>query len=195
MTAVARPTTTAASVRTSRTLAVSGAVLLAAAMIVAVIAVLSVRSPEPKAAKQVLRSQALGFSMSYGKGWNAVAPAALAKVDSQPAAMLRRADGRGLIVVRRTGSARMGNPRALATSMRSELARRFPDFRAVSARVVPIRSGSAFLFTFVRTRTRTVQTIALASLGTRTFQLEGIVPGDAPHVARETADILSSFGA
>ncbi len=193
MTTISRPAASS-SPRVSTGLKASAAALLAAAMAVAVIGVFSARPDHPKTGTKALHSQALGFSMTYGKGWSAVPPAALAKVPSKPAAMLRRNDRKGLVTVRQTGSARMADPRKLALGMRRDLARRFPDFRAVSARVVPIRSGHAFLFTFVRTRSRVVQTIALAAVGSRTFELQGIVPGDSPQAARETAAILSSFG-
>lgn len=193
MTAIARPSASS-SPRISSGLKASAAALLAAAVVVAVIGVFSTREDHPKTNTKALHSQALGFSLTYGKGWTPAPAATLANVPSKPAALLRRNDRKGLVTVRQTGSARMAQPRKLAIDMRRDLARRFPDFRAVSARVVPIRAGHAFLFTFVRTRSRVVQTIALAEVGKRTFQLEGIVPGDAPQAARETAAILSSFG-
>jgi hypothetical protein len=192
MTAVSRPASTS-STRLGALLVPGAAALLCAALVVAVLGVLSARSHDAKPVKRALVSQA-GFSMTYGKGWSAVPASTLARVPSKPVAMLHRKGGKGLVTVRRTGSARMADPRKLATSLRAQLARRFPDFRAVSGRVVKIRSGQAFLFTFVRTRSRVVQTIALAAVGGRTFQLEGIVPGDSPRAAREAADILSSFG-
>lgn len=193
MTAIARPASSS-SPRSSSALVAAGAALIGAALVIAVLGVLSARSHDEKPAGHALRSQALGFSMTYGKGWTAVPASKLAKVPSKPAAMLRRNDRKGLVTVRETGSARMADPRKLALGMRKELARRFPDFRAVSARVVQIRSGRAFLFTFVRTRSRVVQTVAIAAAGKRTFELQGVVPGDSPQAARETAAILSSFG-
>jgi hypothetical protein len=194
MTTIARSAASSSSPRVSTGLKASAAALLAAAAVVAVIGVFSARPDHPKTATRALHSQALGFSLTYGKGWTTVPPSVLTNVPSKPAAMLRRNDRKGLVTVRQTGSARMAQPRRLAIGMRRDLARRFPDFRAVSARVVPIRAGHAFLFTFVRTRSRVVQTIALAEVGTRTFELQGVVPGDAPQAARETAAILSSFG-
>jgi hypothetical protein len=192
MTTVSRPASTS-STRLGALLVPGAAALLCAAVVVAVLGVMSTRSHHAKPVKRALISQA-GFSMTYGRGWAAVPTSRLARVPSKPVAMIHRKGGKGLVTVRRTGSAQMADPRKLATGLRTQLASRFPDFRAVSARVVKIRAGQAFLFTFVRTRSRVVQTIALAAVGGRTFQLEGIVPGDSPQAAREAADILSSFG-
>lgn len=132
-----------------------------------------------------------GFTVAYPGGWQAV-PAA--KVPEGAVAMLRREDGKGTVVIRAKGAPRDQTLKALTGSLTGRLDRRFPDFRFVSARVTPTRAGNAFLYTFVRTRQKTAQSIALVQAGRSHFTLDSVVSAGDPRAAQEVAAVVRSFG-
>jgi hypothetical protein len=133
------------------------------------------------------------FSIAVPQGWTALPSTQVAKVPGSPVALLRRADGRGLLVVRRTAAVQ-GDLRAVARTLTSDLSRRFAGFRLVSARLGRVRAGGAFLYTFVRGARGTVQSLAVTRIGGKTYRIDSVVPGDAPDVARQTGAIVGSFG-
>lgn len=127
-----------------------------------------------------------GFSMSVPDGWQS------ARADGTEA-MLRRADGHGVVIVRRT-EALQGDLRDVATNLTGELRRQIPGFQLVSARVGHVRAGNAFVYTFVRGTGGAAQSLALTKVGGVTYRIDTIVPGDAPVAAREAGAIVASFG-
>jgi hypothetical protein len=133
------------------------------------------------------------FSIAVPEGWTAMPADQVARVPGRPAAVLRRADGRGLLVVRRTAAVH-GDLRAAARILTADLSRRFAGFRLVSARLGRVRAGGAFLYTFVRGARGIVQSLALTRIGGPTYRIDSVVPGDAPDVARQTGAIVGSFG-
>jgi hypothetical protein len=57
-----------------------------------------------------------------------------------------------------------------------------------------VRGGNAFLYTFVRTRQKTAQSIALVKVGRQSFTLDAVATAGDPRAAREVAAIVRSFG-
>jgi hypothetical protein len=133
------------------------------------------------------------FSIAVPGGWIAMRADKVAHVPGNPSAVLRRADGRGLLIVRRTAAVK-GDLRAVARALTADLSRRFAGFHLVSARLGRVRAGGAFLYTFVRGARGTVQSLALTRIGGATYRIDSVVPGDAPDVARQTGAIVGSFG-
>src|SRR4051795_1880617 len=76
------------------------------------------------------------FSIAFPAGWSAVKADQLAKLPGRPAAMVRRDDRHGTVIVRRKATPKNQSLRALTKSLTAQLHRRFPDFRFVSSRVV-----------------------------------------------------------
>jgi hypothetical protein len=133
------------------------------------------------------------FTLTVPQGWTALRGTELAKVPSSPAAVLRRPDGRGVVLVRRILTVR-GNLPTIAKDLTSELRHRFPGFKLVSARLGHVRGGTAFVYTFVRGTRGIVQSLAITSVRGATYRIDSVVPGDAPDVARQTGAIVGSFG-
>src|SRR5919112_5132932 len=72
----------------------------AAIVLVAIVAVVALRPHGDDAAKPArFQSADKRFSLALPAGWHALRGAALAKAPSAPAAVVRRTDGTGLIVV------------------------------------------------------------------------------------------------
>lgn len=132
------------------------------------------------------------FRLSYPDGWRSLTAHELAALRPPPLAGLRRDDGAGFIVVRSKQRVRVDSasfPRELAV----ELRRRLPDFEQVSREFVPIDAGRGFLYTYVRQRARTVQSILVVPAGPRSYVLYSVSPAGARDAAREIGTIISSF--
>jgi hypothetical protein len=76
-----------------------------------------------------------------------------------------------------------------------ELDRRLPDFQRRSSRVVRVRSGSAFFYSYVRRRKGTVHTVTVVPAGNRSFAVDTVTPGGDEQAAREAAQMILSFDA
>jgi hypothetical protein len=135
-----------------------------------------------------------GFALAYPAGWKPETSAKLAAVKGHPVALVRRGDGKGVVVVRRKAAPRDQSLRALTRDLTKGLQRRFPDFRFVSARVSRVRGGTAYLYTFVRTARKTAQSIALVKVGGTTYTLDAVAAAGDARGAQEVAAIVRSFG-
>jgi hypothetical protein len=134
------------------------------------------------------------FLIDVPRGWHSVDGDELAAIDSKPAAVLRRDDRRGIVIVRRTAPV-TGTSRELSRTVGEQLRGRFPGFRRVSARMTTIDGARAFVYTFVREPAGTVQSLALVSAHGQSYAIDSVVPGNAPDVAREIGPIVASFRA
>ena len=134
------------------------------------------------------------FSIGYPAGWQALPAARLRGVKGAPALILRSADRRAMIVVRPTAAPGNEPLAKLAAALTAELKRRFADFKPVGARLAPTRSGAAFLYTFARTKAGLVQSIMVARAHGRAYSLYAVAPAGAPGIARQTGQILGTFG-
>lgn len=176
-----------------RTVLVALLAALAGAAIAAGL-LIATRGDSPSAPEQAKELRGAGFALAYPAGWKPVPGAQLAGVQGKPAAIIRRSDGRGVVVVRRKGAPRDQTLRALTADLTKGLDRRFADFRFVSSRVARLRGGNAFLYTFARTRQKTAQSIALVRVGKTSFTLDAVATAGDPRSAREVAAIVRSFG-
>lgn len=176
-----------------RTVWVALLAALAGAAVAAAV-VLTAGGDEPSRPKPATELRGPGFALAYPSGWKPVPAAGLAGVQGKPAAIVRRGDGKGIVVVRRKHVPRDQSLRGLTRDLTAGLERRFEDFRFVSARVTRLRAGTAFLYTFVRTRQKSAQSIALVKVGRTEFSLDAVAAAGDPRAAREVAAIVRSFG-
>jgi hypothetical protein len=135
-----------------------------------------------------------GYSVRVPAGWRSLTAAELARVPGKPVAALQRTSGGAVVMIRRTTTPQTKSLKALAKSLNASYAKRFSDFKFVSARVQRLRSGPAFLYTFVRTKAGTAQSLVLASVGRANFSLDSAIPATDTRAATDVAAILRSFG-
>jgi hypothetical protein len=167
------------------------AALAGAAIAAGVLAATGTDSSAPQRAKEL---RGPGFALAYPSGWAPAPSAELAKLPGHPAAVVRRGDGKGVVIVRRKGAPRDQTLKALTADLNKGLGKRFADFRFVSSRVARVRAGNAFLYTFVRTKQKTAQSIALVRVGKANFTLDAVAASGDARAAREVAAIVRSFG-
>jgi hypothetical protein len=179
--------------RTSRKRTLLSALLaaLAGAAITAGMLVARDDAPAPAHAKEL---RADDFALAYPAGWAPTRADELAKLPGRPAAIVRRTDGKGVVIVRRKAAPRDQSLKALTRDLSAGLEKRFDDFSFVSSRVARVRAGNAFLYTFVRTKQKTAQSIALVRVGNTNFTLDAVAASGDPRAAREVAAIVRSFG-
>jgi hypothetical protein len=121
------------------------------------------------------------------KGWSATR----GTDPGSPAAILRRPDGHGLVIIRRTG-ALSGDLRTVASSLTEQLRAQLPGFRLVGARMGRVRAGGAFVYTFARGRT--AQSLAVTRVKGVTYRIDSMVAAGSPDAARQAGAIVGSFG-
>jgi hypothetical protein len=123
------------------------------------------------------------FSITVPQGW---------KLTRGPAAaVLRSADGRATVIVRRTGELH-GSLRTIARDLTARLASRLPGFRLVGARVGRVRAGAAFVYTFARPGA--AQSLTVAKVHGATYRIDTVVRAGSPAAAGAAAAAVSSFG-
>ena len=183
--------TLAAVPRPSRRALIAGAAASALLIAAAAVAVLAPHRDANRAPAHY-RPADKAFSVVVPGGWRALRPAELRAVPSKPAAVLRRTDGRGVVIVReRPALARSSRP--LTAELTAALRRRFRGMRPVSARTVRLQGGPAYVYTFARPTAGRVQSVAVAPRGARTFTLDAVARADAPDAAAQVGAILRSF--
>ena len=132
------------------------------------------------------------FSVVVPDGWRALRPAELRAVPGAPAAVLRRADGTGVVVIRER-PALAGNGRSLTRDLTAQVARRFKGVRPVTSRTVTLAGGPAYVYTFARPTAGRVQSIAVAPRAGRTYTLDAVAGAGARDVAAQVGAIVRSF--
>ena len=175
--------------------AVTVALLCALAGAVAILAVigavhLAQGSPPAQAharAAQGFTGAGNAFHVTVPEGWTAVR----GTDPGSPAAVLRRPDGHGLVIIRRSG-ALSGDLRTIARSLTDRLRTQLPGFRLVGARVGRVRAGGAFLYTFARGGT--AQSLTVTRVKGVTYRIDSMVAAGSPDAARQAGAIVGSFG-
>ena len=135
-----------------------------------------------------------GYTIWQDGDWRSLTGQALIEQPGDPLAVLRRKDGRGLLVVRGEGRA----PRSFENFTKlldREFERRIPDFRKRSSRTLRIRAGRAFFYSYIRERRGTVHSIVLVPAGARSYVLNAVVQGDERDAAEELGRMIVSFDA
>ena len=83
--------------------------------------------------------------------------------------------------------------RGLSAELTRTLGDRLPDFQKASSRIVRIRAGRAFMYSYIWTRKGTVHTAVIVPAGERSYAINTVSPGGADKAAREIARIILSF--
>jgi hypothetical protein len=168
---------------------------LAAAGTLAIVSLIDGRGQgthSPKA--HVFAAPGHAFAIAYPAGWQTFSQTQLRGVAGSPVMVLRRAD-RTAMIVARPSAAPANQPLAkLAAQLGSRLKGRFADFRPVGARIARTRAGSAFFYTFARTKTGVVQSILVTRVRGRTWTLYAVTRANAPAAARQAGSIMATFG-
>jgi hypothetical protein len=167
----------------------AAAVLAVAAVVVTVVAL---RPHGDDTAPARYRAGDGSFSLALPDGWRALGRAELRAVPSAPAAVLRRTDGRGVVVVHELPALKR-SARSLTRDLTVQLQRRFRGVQPVSARTVALPGGPAYVYTFARPAARRVQSIAVAPRAGRTFTLDAVAGAGSRDAAAEVGAILRSF--
>ena len=160
------------------------AALIGAAVAVAI--VLSVTGQEAPSQPKPEVFKGNGFAIAAPKGWKS-------KAQKGNALTLERT-GRGVVVVKTTPAPKDQSLDKLTKGLTTELGKRFPDFKFVSAKVQQLRGGPAYLFTFVRTEQGTAQSIALIKLGSTNYTIDTVTKSNDKAAATEAAAVVRSFG-
>jgi hypothetical protein len=168
-----------------------GAAGAAAVLVAALAAVLALRSGGDDAAPRY-RAADGAFSVVLPAGWRAAGAKELAAEPSAPAAVLRRADRRGTVVIRKR-PALARSSRSLTRDLTAQLGRRFPGLKPVGARTVRLASGPAYVYTFARPSAGTVQSIAVAARRGGTYTIDAVAPSGARDAAAQIGAIVRSF--
>ncbi|MEA2383855.1 MAG: hypothetical protein QOH72_3826 [Solirubrobacteraceae bacterium] len=187
----ADPTIASAPPTRLRRRGVIAALAGAAVVLAALVAVLALR-PHGTDAPSRFRSADQRFSLVLPHGWRALRGAELHAVRSAPVAVLRRTDGRGVVVVHER-PALASSSRSLTRDLSRQVARRFRGVQPVSARTVALPGGPAYVYTFARPAAGRVQSIAVAPRGGRTYTLDAVAGSGARDVAAQVGAILRSF--
>jgi hypothetical protein len=173
------------------TAAMLAAVLAAVAAVVVAVVLITGGGDDNKAGK-VSGSKAAPFTISYPADWRPLSKAELGKLPGKPAAVIRRRDGKGFVVIR-SEPGKAQSFRRLQADLTSELKQRVPDFKERSSKVVKIKAGQALFTTYIRKKTGTVHSVLVVPAGKRTFTLNSVSRGGEDRVARETGRMLLSF--
>jgi hypothetical protein len=174
-----------------RLLVIAVAAVVALFAIAAVVATVLVR---PKDDPAPARFHAAGgaFSVVVPDGWRALRGRELRAVPSAPAAVLRRADGRAVVVVRER-PALVRSRRSLTRDLTAQLGRRFTDLRPVTTRTIALPGGPAYVYTFARPAAGRVQSIAVAPRADHTYTLDAVAGAGSTDAAAQIGAILRSF--
>jgi hypothetical protein len=172
-----------------------GAVAAVAGLAAAILfAVMALTGGDGDKAGKLEGSSEDAFTLNYPKGWSPSSGEELDALPGRPLAVLRRENRTGLVMLRREGRAPAGF-REFSSSLTRELDRRIPDFQKRTSRVVKIRAGSAFFYSYIRKRKGTVHTVLVVPAGNRSYALNTVSQGGDETVAREIARIILSFDA
>ena len=163
------------------------AMALAAAAAVVVLVLLPSGGSAKRSQLATFTAPGGAFSLSYPAGWHATAA-------GRTAAAIERSDRSALVTVRENPP--LGSSlSALAKTLPAALAKRFDDYRPLSARAVRLSTGPALAYTFARTRSGTVETMVVAPARTSSFTLVAVARGGAQQAAREAGSIVRSLQA
>jgi len=132
------------------------------------------------------------FKLSYPEGWRAVPKDKLRSLPGRPLAIVRRSDGKGYVILRKEKRAPT-NFNAFSADLTRALDKRVPDFQRQSSRIVQLRAGKAFFYSYIRKRAGTVHTVVVVPAGNRSYAINTVSQGGSEKVARETARIILSF--
>jgi hypothetical protein len=178
--------------------ALIGGVVLALAAAVAAVLIFTGGGSDKKGGtvSSSSTSKADAFKISYPDSWTPLSKSKLQSLPGHPLAVIKRKDGKGLVVVRREQGAPPRDLKTLGTTLGKQLKKRIPDLKLRSQKVVKLKTGPALFTSYIRKKTGTVQSVVVVpASGKRVFTLNTVSRGGANDVARETGRMILSFDA
>jgi hypothetical protein len=172
-----------------RLIGIAGA---ATVLAIALVGVLVLRSGGDDDRVPRYRPADRSFSVVLPAGWRAAGAAELAAAPAKRAAVLRRADRRGVVVIRRRPPLQRSS-RSLTRDLTAQLRRRFKGLEPVGARSIRLASGPAYVYTFARPSAGTVQSIAVAPRRGGTYTIDAVASAGARDAAAQIGAIVRSF--
>jgi hypothetical protein len=176
--------------RPSPRLALGGAMLALATL--ATVLVLSLVSGDDRAT--VTGPAGDDYRVLLPDRWRSVPKEKLTNLPGRPLGMLRRDDGRGLVVIRREGRP-PASFSVFAKELDREFERRLPDFQRRSVRALRIDAGRAWFYSYIRTRSGTAHSVVLVPADGGSYVLNTVARGGEQAVAKEIGRMIISFEA
>jgi hypothetical protein len=134
------------------------------------------------------------FTIERPSGWTALSSAQLEALPGSVSVALRREDGRGLVIVNEQARGSHDFAR-ISSDLDSALRKDVPDFKKLSSHTVGVKAGAAFVYSYVRTRERTANSVVVVPAGRRTYTISAVVTGGAENVAHQVGAMIRSFDA
>ena len=178
----------------SRTKLLAGVVAALVVAAAAVFAVPNLRSDDTGGSSVASGPEGAPFTMDRPAGWKQASTAQLGTTPGRPLAVLTRTDGKGMIVVNVRPKA-PSSLRGFTDQLDHQLDKRLSDFKRLEARTVKIRAGEAYLYTYVRKKKGTVNSVVVVPGKDRSYVLNAVVPSGARSAARQVGGMLASFDA
>ncbi len=129
--------------------------------------------------------------LTYPRSWKAVPAKSVSGVPSDALIVLQHTGKTGLVVVLPGGKPpTLGD--ASARSFSTELARRYADYRLISAKVIRLKPGKALFISYLRTKQGVLHTITILPAGRRCFLIETASSPSNGQLGTEIGKILES---
>lgn len=137
----------------------------------------------------------LPFNITFPPSWTPVHHGQLATYPGNPVMVLLRENHTGVVVITRARSDPKLGLSTLGPTVAKRIADRFPDTRTTASKLINVRSGKAFYYSFVRTQAGTVNALLVVPAGAVTYEFNSVTPGNQSQAAKEVGQIFASFRA
>jgi hypothetical protein len=131
------------------------------------------------------------IEFTYPKNWTQLKPSSIPGVSPQATAAVERSDKAGLFVVIPSGKAPNFDS-AFADKMNAQLRGKYADYRFVSAKIVSLKPGKAFILSYVRQKQKALHTLTIIPAGDNSFIIETASPPNSKVIGAEIGRILHS---
>jgi hypothetical protein len=167
--------------------------LVAAALMVALIGGLFVALDGGSRTKTLHGPSGNAFEITYLNDWKPLSAAGLAQLSTDPVGALIRKDGKGFMTITRHTSANGVNGQKLAKELNARFKRRLGDYTRVSAVLLTTPAGRVFFYSYLRTKKRTLNTIAIIPAGDHSYVMDTVSNPKASDVAAQIIAMVRSF--
>ena len=134
-----------------------------------------------------------GFTLDYPDTWTPISKEELALYPGSPQLVLERDGNSGQFVVRRESKA-APTQKSFGDELDKEISDRVPDYQPGTVRTVKTAAGSAFYFSYARTKAGTANSIVVVPDGSASFVLESSSAASDRDAAKDIAAMIGSFG-
>ena len=129
--------------------------------------------------------------LTYPSDWRSVSAKTVHGVPSDAVIVLQRKDESGVVIVLSGGKAPAFDT-ASANIIGATLAKKYADYKFLSARILKLKQEKAFLFSYLRTKQGMLHTITIIPIGNRSFLIETASPPTNGKLGTEIGKILES---